>query len=47
VRIRSGSLNGTEGILVGQESDRMLVISVELIQRSVSIRLQGYEVEPI
>jgi transcription antitermination factor NusG len=47
VRIRSGSLNGTEGILVGRESDRMLVISVELIQRSVSIRLQGYEVEPI
>jgi transcriptional antiterminator NusG len=47
VKIRSGSLNGTEGILVGQESDRMLVISVELIQRSVSIRLQGYEVEPI
>jgi transcriptional antiterminator NusG len=47
VRICSGSLNGTEGILVEQESDRMLVISVELIQRSVSIRLQGYEVEPI
>ena len=47
VRIRSGSLNGTEGILVGQENDRMLVISVELIQRSVSMRLQGYEVEPI
>lgn len=47
VRIRSGSLSGTEGILVGQESDRMLVMSVELIQRSVSIRLQGYEVEPV
>jgi transcription antitermination factor NusG len=47
VRIRSGSLNGTEGILVERESDRMLVISVELIQRSVSIRLQGYEVEAI
>jgi transcription antitermination factor NusG len=47
VRIRSGSLNGTEGILVGQEADRMLVISVELIQRSVSIRLKGYEVEAV
>lgn len=47
VRIRGGSLNGTEGILVGQDSDRSLVISVELIQRSVSIRLQGYEVEPV
>ena len=47
VRIRSGSLNGIEGILVGQESDRMMVISVDLIQRSVCIRLHGYEVEPI
>jgi len=47
VRIRGGSLNGTEGILVGRESDRSLVISVELIQRSVAIRLQGYELEPV
>lgn len=47
VKIRSGSLNGTEGILVGQEADRRLVISVEIIQRSISIQLQGYEVEPI
>jgi transcription antitermination factor NusG len=45
VRIRGGALNGTEGLLVGHDSDRTLVISVELIQRSVSIRLQGYEVE--
>jgi transcription antitermination factor NusG len=47
VRIRGGALNGTEGILVRQDTDRMLVISVELIQRSLSIRLQGYEVEAI
>ncbi|MGA7909057.1 MAG: hypothetical protein WCA16_16735, partial [Candidatus Sulfotelmatobacter sp.] len=47
VRIRGGSLNGTEGLLVGQDSDRALVISVELIQRSVSIRFQGYQVEPV
>jgi transcription antitermination factor NusG len=47
VRIRGGALNGTEGILVRKDADRMLVISVELIQRSLSIRLQGYEVEPV
>jgi transcription termination/antitermination protein NusG len=47
VRIRGGALNGTEGILVRQDTDRMLVISVELIQRSLSIRLQGYEVEAV
>lgn len=47
VRIRGGALNGTEGILVRQDADRMLVISVELIQRSLSIRLRGYEVEAV
>jgi len=47
VRIRGGSLNGTEGILVRQDNDRMLVMSVDLIQRSLSIRLHGYEVEPV
>ena len=47
VRIRSGALNGTEGILVRQDADRMLVVSIELIQRSLSIRLQGYEVEAV
>jgi transcription antitermination factor NusG len=47
VRIRGGALNGTEGILVRQDADRMLVISVELIQRSLSMRLQGYEVEAL
>ena len=47
VRIRGGSLDGTEGILTGHNGDRMLVVSVELIQRSVSIRLHGYNVEPV
>jgi len=46
VRIRGGSLEGTEGILVGHDGERMLVVSVELIQRSVSIRLHGYDLEP-
>jgi hypothetical protein len=35
------------GILVGQNSDCSLVISVELIQRSVALRVQGYEVVPV
>lgn len=46
VRIRGGALNGTEGILVRQDTDRML-ISVDLIQRSLSISLQGYELEAV
>jgi len=47
VRVRGGSLDGVEGILVAQNGNRNLVISVEPIQRSLSIRLDGYEVEPL
>jgi len=44
VRIKSGSLQGLEGILLCQERKR-LVISIESIQRSVAIEIQGYELE--
>ncbi|MGC1536789.1 MAG: UpxY family transcription antiterminator [Candidatus Sulfotelmatobacter sp.] len=46
VRIQSGALNGLEGILVSRNGDRTLVISVDAIQRSLSVRVEGYEVEP-
>lgn len=45
VRIRGGSLDGVEGMLVGMNSDLSLVVSVDLIQRAVAIRVSGYEVE--
>jgi len=47
VRIRSGALNGVEGILVGRNGDRTLVVSVDAIQRSLAVRIEGYDVEPI
>ncbi|MBZ5679289.1 MAG: UpxY family transcription antiterminator [Acidobacteriia bacterium] len=47
VRIRSGALDGVEGILVGRNGDRTLVISVNAIQRSLAVRVEGYEVEPV
>jgi transcription antitermination factor NusG len=47
VRIRSGALNGLEGILVSRNGDRTLVISVDAIQRSLAVRVEGYEVEPV
>jgi transcription termination/antitermination protein NusG len=46
VRIRSGALDGMEGILVSRNGDRSLIISVEAIQRSLAVRVEGYEVEP-
>ena len=47
IRIRGGSLDGLEGILSLQNEDQSLVISLEPIQRSLSIRIQGYAVEPV
>ena len=47
VRIRSGALNGLEGILLGRNGDQTLVVSIEAIQRSLAIRIEGYDVEPI
>jgi transcription antitermination factor NusG len=45
VRIRGGSLEGIEGVLVRQGGDQSLVLSVELLHRSVSIRLEGFDIE--
>jgi transcription antitermination factor NusG len=47
VRIRSGALNGVEGVLVQRNGDRTLVISVDAIQRSLAVRVEGYEVEAV
>lgn len=46
VRIRGGSLDGLRGILLAKNGDLSLVISVESIQRSVEIRVAGYDVVP-
>jgi transcription antitermination factor NusG len=47
VRVRSGALNGVEGILVSYEGDQTLVISIDAIQRSLAVRLAGYQVEAV
>jgi transcription antitermination factor NusG len=45
VRIRGSSLDGVEGILVAKNQDLSLVVSVQIIQRSLAIRVSGYRVE--
>ena len=47
VRVRGGALDGVEGILIARSGDRTLVISVEPIQRSLSVRIGDYHVEAI
>jgi len=45
VRIRSGALQGVEGVLLSRSSESTLVISIDAIQRSMAVRIDGYEVE--
>jgi transcription termination/antitermination protein NusG len=47
VRVRGGSLEGVEGVLVSRNGDRTLIISVDAIQRSLAVRIEGYDVEAV
>jgi transcription antitermination factor NusG len=47
VRVRGGALKGIEGILLSRNGDRRLIISVEAMQRSIAIQVEGYDVEPV
>jgi transcription antitermination factor NusG len=46
VRIRGGCLDGVQGILTAKNADQSLIVSIEIIQRSLAIRVAGYRVEP-
>ena len=45
VRIRGGCLDGLEGILADCSSDKTLLISMEAIERTVAIHVEGYDIE--
>jgi transcription antitermination factor NusG len=45
VRIRSGALHGMEGILLSRNGDKTIVVSIDAIQRSLAVRLEGYDLE--
>jgi len=47
VRIRGGCLEGVEGILIRHNGDQRLVLSVDMIQRSLAISIEGFDVEPV
>jgi transcription termination/antitermination protein NusG len=47
VRIRGGSMDSVEGVLLSRKGDRTLIISIDAIQRSLAIRVEGYDVEPV
>ncbi len=47
VRIRGGALEGIEGVLVGHNGGRKLIISIDLIQQSLAVAVEGYDIEPV
>ncbi len=48
VRVVDGALKGCQGYLLKiKEEKQKLVISVDLLQRSVSVEIEGASVEPI
>jgi transcription antitermination factor NusG len=47
VRIRGGALDGIEGVLVRKGKAQNLVLSIELLHRSTSIQLDGYDIEVV
>jgi len=47
VRIRGGALDGVEGVLVARDRDRALVVSIDAIEKSVMVRVEGYDVEAV
>ena len=47
VRIRGGCLDGVEGVLLAKNPDHSLVVSIDLIKRSLLVRVSGYELERV
>ena len=47
VRVLGGAMDGVEGVFVSENGDHSLIISVDAIQRSMAVRIDGYDVEPV
>lgn len=47
VRVRSGPLAGTEGILLRKKNQFRLIVSIDLIMRSVAVEIAAADVEPL
>lgn len=47
VRVQEGPLTGCEGMLVEHRANLKLILSMDLIQRSMSVEIEGYAVVPV
>lgn len=47
VRIRGGSLDGLQGVILSINGDQSLIVSVESIKKAIAIRITGYQLEAV
>ena len=47
VRVKRGALEGVEGVLVRKKNMYRLVLSVDLLERSVGVEIDASDVEPV
>ena len=47
VRIRNGALRGIEGTLQACNGEQSLIVSVDAIQKSLAVRVEGYDIETV
>jgi transcription termination/antitermination protein NusG len=47
IRIRGGALDGVEGIFLSRNGEDSLVVSVDAVQRSMAVRISGYDIEVV
>lgn len=47
VRVKAGALEGLEGILIRKKKAHRLVLSVEMLQKSMAVEIDGYMVERV
>ena len=47
IRIRGGALDGLEGIFQSRNGEDSLIVSVDAIERSLSVRIKGYDFEVV
>ena len=47
IRVRGGSLDGMEGIFLRRNGQDSLIISIDAIQRSLCVSIQGYDVQAV
>jgi transcription antitermination factor NusG len=47
VRIKAGAMEGMEGILLRKKNELRVVLTLDLIERSVAVEVDAQDVEPV